>query len=212
MIKPSRMVWKRKVFLTALTVIVLFASIFPATAESSPSVPLPTGFIVDVSGGPRFAPSYDAYTDTLPAWGYGATAGIEYALAHWIPVRAELGVFSVGASAWDDSLYRFRAFWGYRFAAMTGARFSVGKAELALLAGGALSASRFTGLNQVTAFASAVGELRFSLPVESPLFGGLAFQAIAAVPVEYQFRGTARTVSAGLDLGVGLTLPKGGAK
>ena len=64
--------------------------------------------------------SRESASPCVRAWGYGTTAGIEYALARWIPIRAELGAFTVGASAWDDSLYRFRAFWGYRVAAMTG--------------------------------------------------------------------------------------------
>lgn len=194
--------------LAAIFAAALFLSAFPAAAQTSAA----PGFRADVSGGARLAPSYDAYASILPAWGFGATAGAEYAMSRWIPLRAELGVFSIGASAWDDSLFRFRAFWGYRLAALTGARFNLGRGEIDVLAGGAVSASRFTGLDQVTAFASAVGELRCRMPVTLPFFGGLAFDASAAIPLEYLFRGTARTVSLGLDLGIGLKLPAGGAK
>ncbi len=196
----------------ALMAMALLLSISTAAAGTPAEAPAVPGFRADLSGGARFAPSYDAYTDLLPAWGFDATAGIEYAMSHWIPLRAELGVFSIGASAWDESLFRFRAFWGYRLAVLTGARFSLARGEIDILAGGAVSASRFTGLNQVTAFASAVGELRYRTPVTLPFFGGLAFDASAAIPVEYLFRGTARTVSLGLDLGIGLKLPAGGAK
>ncbi len=198
----------KKALLAALLAAALLLSVFPAAAQMSAA----PGFRADVSGGARLAPSYDAYADLLPAWGFDATAGMEYAMSHWIPLRAELGVFSIGASAWDDSLFRFRAFWGYRLAVLTGARFSLGRGEIDVLAGGAVSASRFTGLNQVTAFASAVGEFRYRMPVTLPFFGGLSFDASAAVPVEYLFRGAARTVSLGLDLGIGLKFPKGGAK
>lgn len=198
--------------LAALAALALFLAISPAAAESPDNFSVVPGFRTDLSGGARFAPSYDAYAGFLPAWGFAAAAGVEYALPHWIPLRAELGVFSIGASAWDDSLFRFRAFWGYRLAALTGARFSLGPGEIDILAGAAVSASRFTGLNQVTAFASAIGELRARMPVALPFFGGLAFDAMAAIPVEYLFRGTARTVSLGLDLGIGIKLPEGGRK
>jgi len=210
--EANRMTGPGSLPLAALMALALFLAISPAAAGSLAESPAMPGFRTDLSGGARLAPSYDAYADFLPAWGFAATAGIEYALSQWIPLRAELGVFSIGASAWDDSLFRFRAFWGYRLAALTGARFNLGPGEINLLAGAAVSASRFTGLNQVTAFASAVGELRVWMPVALPFFGGLAFDAIAAVPVEYLFRGTARTVSLGFDLGIGIKLPKGGWK
>jgi hypothetical protein len=190
----------------------LVLSISPVGAGTSPETPTLPGFRADFTVGARFAPSYDTYTGLLPAWGYSSTASVEYAMRRWIPLRAEVGVFSIGASAWDESLFRFRAFWGYRLAALTGARFGLGQGELDLLAGGAVSASRFTGLNQVTAFASAIGELRWRTPVTLPFFGGIAFEVNAALPVEYHFRGTARTVSAGLDLGIGIKVPKGGLK
>jgi hypothetical protein len=196
----------------ALLAAALFLSISPAAALSSTEAAAAPGFQVDFSGGARFAPSYDAYVDFLPAWGFEAAGGIEYAMTKWIPLRAELGIFSIGASAWDDTLFRFRAYWGYRLAALTGARLSLGYGELAILAGGAVYASRFTGLNQVTAFASAVGELRYRAPITLPFFGGIGFDAIASLPIEYSFRGTSRTLSAGLDLGIGIALKKEGAK
>lgn len=202
----------RTAVFAALAAAALLLSIFPAFAGTSAEAAAVPGIRADIAGGARFAPSYDAYTTILPAWGFDTTVGIEYAMSHWIPLRAELAVFSIGSSAWDDSLFRFRAFWGYRLAALTGARLSLGRGELDILVGGAVSASRFTGLNQVTAFASAVGELRYKTPVTLPFFGGLAFDATAAVPVEYLFRGTARTISLGLDLGVGIKLARGGAK
>ncbi|MCE1195513.1 hypothetical protein LWX53_03315 [bacterium] len=202
----------RTVAFAALAVTALFLSLSPAFAGTSDAAAAAQGIRTDISGGARFAPSYDAYTNILPAWGFDTTVGIEYAMSHWIPLRAELGVFSIGSSAWDASLFRFRAFWGYRLAALTGARLSLGRGELDILVGGAVSASRFTGLNQVTAFASAVGELRYKAPVTLPFFGGLAFDAIAAVPIEYLYRGTARTISVGLDLGVVIKLARGGAK
>jgi len=167
---------------------------------------------VDFSGGALYAPSYGADVALLPAYGFGLGGGVELVTNNWIPIRGELGVYSIGASAWDPTLFRYRAFWGYRLAAMTGLRVPVGSGELDFLAGGALSASRFTSLSVVTAYASLVGEMRFLHPVSFSFLKGREVNIFAAVPVEYMFRGNARTIAAGLEIGLGFQLSKGAAK
>jgi len=166
----------------------------------------------DLSGGALYAPSYGADVALLPAYGFSIGGGVELVTNDWIPIRGELGVYSIGASAWDPTLFRYRAFWGYRLAAMTGLRVSVGSGELDFLAGGALSASRFTGLSVVTAYASLVGEMRFLYPVSFSFLKGREVNIFAVVPVEYMFRGDARTIAAGLEIGVGFQLAKGASK
>lgn len=166
----------------------------------------------DLSGGALYAPSYGADVALLPAYGFRIGGGVELVTNYWIPIRGELGVYSIGASAWDPTLFRYRAFWGYRLAAMTGLRVPVGLGELDFLAGGALSASRFTGLSVVTAYASLVGEMRFLHPVSFSFLKGREVNIFAVVPMEYMFRGNARTMAAGLEIGLGFQLSKGAAK
>ena len=166
----------------------------------------------DLSGGALYAPSYGSDVALLPAYGFGIGGGVELVTNHWIPIRGELDVYSIGASAWDPTLFRYRAFWGYRLAAMTGLRIPIGSGELDFLAGGALSASRFTDLNVVTAYASLVGEMRFLHPVSFSFLKGREVNIFATVPVEYMFRGNARTIAAGLEIGLGFQLSKGAAK
>ena len=194
-----------------MSVAALFLAALPLASWASPEPrTLAPGLRADFSGGTRIAPSYDDQTLPLPAGGEAISMGLEYSFSHWIPLRAEIGAFSIGASSYDASLFRFRAFWGYRIAAMTGLRFALGSSELDILAGAALSASRFTGLDQVTAFASAAGALRLKVPCADKAGKGPLPFMTAAIPFEYMFRGTSRTVSAGLDLGFGFALPTGG--
>lgn len=184
-----------------------------STVAESPRTAAPaSSWRIDLSGGANFAPSYSADVALLSAYGFSVGAGVELAAKGWIPIRGELDVYSIGASAWDPTLFRYRAFWGYRLAAMTGLRIPVGSGELNFLAGGALSASRFTGLSVVTSYASFVGEARFLQPLSFRFLRGHELNIFAAAPVEYMFRGTARTMSVGLEIGIGFQLPKGAAK
>lgn len=196
-----------------LSAAIIFLVLLPLASWASPEPrTLAPGIRADFSGGAHIAPSYDDQTLLLPAGGEAVSLGLEYSFLHWIPLRAEIGAFTIGSSSYDESLFKFRAFWGYRIAAMTGLRFGFGSSELDILAGAALSASRFSGLDQVTAFASAVGALRLKVPSSGMTIKGALPFMTAAIPFEYMFRGTARTVSAGIDLGFGLALPVGGQR
>lgn len=196
-----------------------FAGPEPASADpmpkpsAAPRLPFETlGWRVDLSGAYGYAPSYGAEVVLLPASGFALGGGAEFVMENWIPLRAELGVFSIGASAWDSTLFQYRAFWGYRLAALTGLRFRLGGGELNVFLGGAVSASKYSGLSAVTSYASIAGELRWLVPVELPFVNSNEVNAILGLPLEYMFRGTARTLSLGLDVGFGIRLKKGGAK
>jgi hypothetical protein len=202
-------------FIAAASMTVLPVAAAPGdspVAESAKTADQASPWRADLSGGALYAPSYGADVALLPAYGFSLGAGIELATDYWIPIRGELDVYSIGASAWDPSLFRYRAFWGYRLAAMTGLRIPVGSGELDFLAGGALSASRFTGLSVVTAYASLVGEMRYLHPMAFSFLRGRKANIFAAVPVEYMFRGNARTMAAGLEIGLGFQLAKGRSK
>jgi hypothetical protein len=191
--------WKRSVL--AATVFCAFATLAPVSSEPSSS---PWRF--DLSGSGAYAPSYGADSSLLAAAGWGIGLGAEYAVTINIPLRVELDYLNVGASAWDSSLFRYRSFYGVKFAALSGWRFPIGPLEAELLAGGALTSARYSSLSAVTAYPSIVGELRCTLPFQ---ISGLKFGAILGLPIEYMFRGTARTLSAGIEAGISIQLPGG---
>lgn len=188
------------------------------------------GTALDSGASYLYAPSFSSLEGPLHALGSrfdaGFTLGMPQVWGFLVPVRAELGVYGVGDSAYSASLFRFRGFWGFRLAALAGAGFPVGASRIQLLAGGALSASQYTNLSAVTAYPSLLAEARFLVPLAplaplAPLFGkpGTAKPAAAgpgipdlviSLPVEYMFRGTARTVAAGIGLGMSLDLPAKG--
>ena len=180
--------------------------------ESTKKAAQSSGWRVDISGGGTYSPSHGAEVVLLPATGFAIGGGAEFVMENWIPIRTELSIYSIGASAWDSTLFRYRAFWGYRLVALTGMRFGLGSGELDFLLGGALSASKYTGLSAVTSYASIAGEFRWLVPLAFPFLQGRALSAFASVPIEYMFRGSARTISLGLDLGISLKLQKGASK
>jgi len=151
-----------------------------------------------LEAGAAWAPSYAETTTLLSAGGFGFNAYVDLSLGNWIPFHGDIGLFSVSPTEWDEDLFRFRAFWGSRFGVETGYRFPIGASELSILAGGALSASRFTSLSVVTAYISILGEVRFLTPVAISGLPGLRLGA--SIPLEYMWRGTARTLSAGLEM------------
>ena len=177
------------------------ASLSSLAAQS----PSPWRFDLAATVGP--APSYGADTELLSAGGWGIGLGAEYAVTIGIPLRVEFAYLNVGSSAYDASLFRFRGFWGQKSAALTGFRFPIGALEAEILGGGALTASRYTSLSAVTAYPSIVGKFRLSIPFQ---VSGHSFGAILGLPVEYMYRGTARTFSAGIEAGISIQLSGGG--
>ena len=189
-----------------------FAALSPVSsqqASDSPNPVAPSRWRVDLSGSTAIVPSYGADTSLLAACGWGIGLGAEYSVTINIPLRVELDYLNVGASAWDSSLFRYRGFWGIKFAALSGWRFPLGTIEAELLAGGALTSARYTSLSAVTEYPSIICELRCTFPFQ---VSGLKFGAILGLPVEYMFRGTARTLSAGLEAGISIQLPGGKKK
>lgn len=176
------------------------------TALAPASAGSPSPWRLDIAGSGGAAPSYGAETELLSAAGWGIGLGAEYAVTIDIPLRVELDYLNIGNSSWDDSLFRYRGFWGIRMAALAGWRLPLGPVEAEFLLGGALTASRYTSLSAVTAYPSIVGELRCTFPFQ---VSGLKFGAILGLPVEYMFRGTARTISAGIEAGLSIQLPEG---
>ena len=83
----------------------------------------------------------------------------------------------------------------------------MGKADLALLAGGSFSTYEFTGTSLVGAYWSALCEIRLQLPV---FIRGLSgFKVDAGFPFEYMWRGAAQSYSLGLSIGGSIPLGKG---
>jgi len=157
-----------------------------------------------LGAGGSWSPSHAEGEAPLSAAGFDIDACFELTRGNWIPFHGGIGLFSVGPTEWDDSLFRFRAFQGSRFGIETGYRFPVGRSELAILAGGGWSASRFTSLSVATAYLSVLGEARFLTPVAIRGLPGMMLGV--SIPVEYMWRGTARTFSAGLEMNAAIPL------
>jgi hypothetical protein len=161
----------------------------------------------DLSAGGGVAPSYEGEKGLLLAPSLDSELGTEISWGYAIPLRAELGLFSVGQSAVNQNLASYRPFWGLKAILETGVRFPVGSkgAELGLLIGAAFSAAEATGTSLVSAYLSAIAEARVLVPFELKGVKGSRF--IAGLPVEYMRRGATTTYSAGLE--IGLCLPLG---
>lgn len=161
---------------------------------------------LDIFGGADLAPSYGSGQALLWAAGGGGGLGLELLRPAWIPLRAQLDWFGVGASTWDPSLFRYRAFNGFRMAALSGLRLDLKGPELDLFAGLGASAVGYTGISEATAYLSILAEARLLVPLHLAFLGKASL--VAALPLEYMLRGDARTISAGLDLGLAFLLPQ----
>jgi len=154
-----------------------------------------------------------SYEDDRPLlWGsgYAAGASLELVKGEWIPLRFEASFYDNGASTFDSSLFRYRGFYGLRLAALMGYRdlLDLGDLEVDVLAGGAISASAYTNTSLASAYYSVLLEPRLLIPLSLSFFPGLSVDL--GLPLEYMFRSSARTIAAGLSLG--LSIPLGGSK
>ncbi len=189
-------------FMAVILIVPFAAAEYPLSGEAATATEWKAPLRIDFSVGGAFAPSYASDVALLSAAGFRVGGGLEYVATNWIPFRTEFDVYSIGNSAFDSSLYRFRAFWGLRFAILSGLRFPIGEGELNILAGGAASLSRYTGLSAATAYLSIIGEARYFAPFFLSFLKNKDTRLFIGVPVEYMFRGTARTIDAGLELGL----------
>ena len=155
-------------------------------------------------------PSWEEERPFLSAAGFGFDAGIDVALDHWIICRSGLAFFSVGGSAFDASLWHYRAFEGLSLSLESGYRFALGGAELDLLAGGAISASRYTSTSLVTAYFSILAKPRLLIPIQVRGLDARQLGIMVGLPMHYLFRGAAQSFSLGIEAGVGLRLGKKG--
>lgn len=169
----------------------------------------PSRWNLDIAGKGAYVPSYGSGTGLLDAYCWGAGLGAEYYIAETIPLRLELDYFSVSDSAWDSSLFRFRGFYGLKFGFLSGLSLPLGIFEAKLLAGAGLTFSGYSSLSTATAYPSILGEFRFNFPFQ---ISRLKLGAFLGLPVEYMFRGTARTISTGFQAGLQIQLPERAAK
>ena len=186
-----------------------------AWAESPGAAPVPPAKAVwrlDAGLSGAWVPSWEDNRPFLSAAGYGFDAGIGVALGNWIICRGGLGLFSVGSSGFDASLWRYRAFEGLSLSLASGYRFAFDGAELDLLAGGAISASRYGATSLVTAYVSILLEPRLLVPLRLRGLDSRRLDLMAGLPMEYLFRGAAQSFSLGLEAGLSLRLGKGSGK
>jgi len=95
------------------------------SAAPAPASPASASWRFGLEAGGTWTPSYAEETRLLSAGGFGLNAYFDLSRGKWIPFHGEIGLFSIGPTAWDDSLFRFRAFWGSRFGIETGYRFPI---------------------------------------------------------------------------------------
>lgn len=171
---------------------------------SPPSPTLLWRFDAGFSG--AWVPSWEEDRPFLSAAGFGIDTGIEAVLGGWIIGRCGMEFFSVGGSEFDSSLWHYRPFWGMRFSAETGFRLMAGKVELGLLAGGALSASKYTSTSLVTAYYSLLAEPYVLVPIKVQGIDIDGFSVTASIPCEYLLRGAAQSLALGLEVGVSIPL------
>jgi hypothetical protein len=146
----------------------------------------------------------------LAAGGFSLGLGLELRAGQWIPIRSQTTYFSTGHSAVDESLFLYRGFYGLRWAALTGYGFRLGRCELDLLGGGAISATKYDGTALVSAYYSLIVDPRLLIPVKVKAIPG--FSITASLPLEYMWRGTTRSFAAGLGAGVSIPIGKAAEK
>lgn len=147
--------------------------------------------------------SYDEDRGLLPAPAISLEGGLELILWKRLPLRAQVAWSQIFGSAMNANLECFRAVEGVSLGLKTGFLAPMGRLELGILAGAALSARRYSGTSLVTADFSLLAEPRLSIPLTRPAGGS---SLILALPMEYAFRAATRTFSAGLSLGTSLDL------
>lgn len=177
-------------------------------ASSGPSGPTKVVWRLDAGFSGAWVPSWEEERPFLSAAGFGFDAGMEAALGSWIIGRGGLGFLSVGGSEFDESLWQYRAFWSMRLSAETGFRFMAGQVELGLLAGGAISASKYTSTSLVTAYYSLLAEPYVLVPIQ---VRGVDIPGLClsfSIPCEYLLRGAAQSLSLGGEVGVSIPLGK----
>ena len=199
---------------TSLLAVALLALSLPCLAEAPASrqpragAALAGRFDASVAGGAALSDDPDRSLLAAPALSFGL--GSELLWGAWVPLRLEWRLYSVSPSAMDEYLFSYRGFWGHRFSAETGARLRPGRLELEILAGAAVSASKYADTSLVSAYLSALGELRALYPLRVQSMPGL--KLTAGLPFECMLRGSTRTYSLGLSLGVSLPLWKEGTR
>lgn len=165
---------------------------------------------LDVSAKAGTAPSYNDERSLLFAPCLGADLGGEIAWGYLVPLRAELGIFSVMESGHDAYLFSYRPFWGLRGAAEIGLRLPISAMEIELLGGAAVSASAGTGTSNVTTYLSALAEIRAILPLDLAILP--ESRLAIGLPLEYMWRGSTTSYLANLRISLVLPLGKGGEK
>ncbi|HEY9054623.1 MAG TPA: hypothetical protein VIO60_07370 [Rectinemataceae bacterium] len=152
------------------------------------------------------APSFGKDQAALGAWGWSAGLGAQWNPIDSLEVRAETGFFSVGDSAWDPSLFRYRSFYSWRTAILGGIGLPIGSLELQALAGFSVHIARYSGLSVASAFPGLEASIGLSIPFA---VGDGAWMAVFELPASFLFRGTARTWSLGIQAGASLNLGQG---
>jgi len=176
-----------------------------ATLPSLTSTKFVTPLSVDVSVAGLDPITWAEDSPTLTHLGIDITAGLEYSTPINVPIRLEAGYTGITQSsiASDGELYR--AWDGVRFALLSGYTFQpielggIGKLNISVLAGGALTAAEYTDTALGYAYPSIVLEPRAVLALRG-IYGGDTGPYLT-LPVELMFRAGNHTLAPGVGLG-----------
>jgi hypothetical protein len=171
----------------------------------NPATPKAIGsrFSLDISASGLIPYTWAEGSPSLPHYGFEANLGLEYATPISVPIRMEIGYIRVGHSKISPTGELYRAWDGARFALFGGYAFApielrnIGKLDISVLGGGALTAAEYTYTPLAYAYPSLVVEGRLALKIgKAPDIG----KPWLALPVELMFRAGNHTLSSGLSL------------
>jgi hypothetical protein len=196
------------VLLFALSAILLHAET-PQSASNG----IKPRFSVDISASGLMPYTWAEGSPTLPHYGLEAGIGLEYLTRISAPIRLEIGYIRVGHSKISPAGELYRAWDGLRFALLGGFTFApielrtIGKLDISILCGGALTAAEYTYTPLAYAYPSLIIEPRLALQIAK---AGDIGKPWLALPVELMFR--AGNYSRSMGLSLGWQYPLGSAK
>jgi hypothetical protein len=186
-----------------LMALVIGSTTLLACAETANSAPKngESQYSVDISASGLVPYTWAEGSPTLPHYGFEATLGLEYDTPISIPIRLEIGYIRVGHSQIAPTGELYRAWDGARFALLGGYSFApielrkLGKLEIGILGGGALTAAEYSYTPLAYAYPSLILEPRLALEL------GICGKPWLALPAELMFRAGNHTIAPGLSIG-----------
>lgn len=187
----------------------LLASLFLLSASAAfPEGPSPLASSIGLFAGSSVSMPIN-WTPEDPAlthFGFSAGGGADLRLGRIIAARLESDFFWIGSSSLSPLGIVYRPWEGLRFSLSAGYSFGPGSGtwRIGVLAGGALTAARYSDTSLIFAYPSILAKAELGLPLGTR--GALRL----GLPLELMLRGDSRTLSPGLSAAYAYDLPIGG--